>query len=194
MPNTPYGYPYPLSSDFVADGATAIQALAQAVNDLQAGPRRTIVATSARNSPLNAAWGDVSGFTFPTVAGANYAIECALFLSSASATPKARLGWSWTGTGSMTHAEAGLDTNVAATAYNGSWTAHGAQNIATSPSQPTTGVGVPAVGGMVTLARAAATFICTVSGSVQLRFAQFTSDATNVCVINIGSRMTYERC
>jgi len=33
MANTARGYPYPLSSDPVAQGATAIQNLAQAVND-----------------------------------------------------------------------------------------------------------------------------------------------------------------
>jgi hypothetical protein len=193
MAITPYGYPYPLPTDPVAEGAAAIQALAEKIDALLAGPRRTIVATGPRNSPLNAVWGDVAGFTFPTLAGSTYAIECALFMSSASSNPKVRIGWSWTGAGTMTHAVAGLDTNVAPTAYNGTWTAHGAQAIASSPSQPSTGIGVPAVGGMATLARAAASFICTAPGAVQLRFAQFTADAANPAIINTGSRMTYER-
>lgn len=195
MPETAFGYPYPLPTDPVAEGAAAIQALAEKVDALLAGPRRSILTAADVASPLNGALGNITGFMFPTVAGYNYAIDLTLFVTClASSTPRLRVGWLWTGAGLINSGQSGLDINVVAPAYNGSSTAHGVYTVNASPQTPTTGMGVPALpAGQCVVAKVYASFRCTTSGSMQARFMQNTADATNPVVIRAGSWMTYER-
>ena len=194
--STAFGYPYPLATEPVANGAAAIQALAQAVNDQLGWGRKHFYNPTVVTSPLSGAWGNAAGFTFPTVNNGVYAIECTLFINAGSSTPKAKFGWSWTGTGSMSSAQTGLDTTVVAPAYNGPWTAHALFQTAASPLQPATGIGMPAqTGGACTIARISATYMtgATGAGAVQLRLAQFTSDATWPTRVEPGSRMSWDR-
>jgi hypothetical protein len=194
MAETTSGYPYPLPTDPVAEGAAAIQALAEKVDALLAGPRRSIFNAADQSSLLNAASSNIAGFTFPTVAGANYAMEMILFLTCASNTVRLRSGWSWTGTGIINSGQSGLDVNVSAPAYNGTQTAHGYYTVPTSPLISGTGVGVPALpAGQTTVAKVYASFRCSVAGVMQARFRQDNADATYPVVIRAGSWMTYER-
>lgn len=142
----------------------------------------------SQSTPAAAAFGNVTGMSFPAMAGCTYGIDVVLFMTSASSTPDIRFGWTWTGAGVMNAGQAGPDTGTTSTSSSGS-TAHAILSDGTSPLDETTGLGL--VAGGQTVAKLAATFICTVSGTVQLRFAQNTSDAT-LPALAAGSRMRVE--
>jgi hypothetical protein len=88
MPNTPHGYPYPLPTDPVAEGAAAIQALAEAVDALDARVQiirkpvdtaRTVAATVADphlvfNAEANTIY-RVHAVLFYLVDGANSSVD-----------------------------------------------------------------------------------------------------------------------
>jgi hypothetical protein len=147
-----------------------------------------VVLTAAQSTPAAAAFGNVTGMSFPAMAGVTYGIDVVLFLTSASSTPDIKFGWTWTGAGTMHAGQAGPDTGTTSTSSSGS-TAHAILADAASPLDETTGIGL--VAGGQTVAKLAATFVCTGSGTVQLRFAQNTSDAT-LPAIAVGSRMRVE--
>jgi hypothetical protein len=148
--------------------------------------------TGDLSTPINAAWGNIAGFSFAAEAGKVYAIDCVLFLENPSAsTVDVRFGWSWTGTGVMTSGQSGLDTTVDSPAYNGGNTAHAIIADATSPLDESTGIGTPAA--IETVARVAATYQCTTAGTVQMRFRQDTTSATIATRVRHGSRMRAER-
>lgn len=148
--------------------------------------------TSDVLTPLSAAWGNVTGFSFAAAAGKVYGIDCVMFLENPSSSAvDVRFGWSWTGTGAMTAGMSGLDINVNSPNYNGSNTAHAIVNDTSSPLDEGTGLGTPA--GVSTVARLAATYVCTTAGTVQLRFRQDVSDAAFATRVNHGSRMRAER-
>ncbi len=143
-------------------------------------------------TPLSAAFGNVTGFSFAAVAGKAYAIDCVIFLDNpSSSTPDWRSGWTWTGAGAMTSGQSGVDTSVNSPAYNGPNTAHAIINDTVSPLQEPTGLGAPA--GAPVVARVAATFVCTTSGTVQMQHAQMVSDASFATIVKHGSRMRAER-
>lgn len=147
-----------------------------------------VVLTAAQSTPAAAAFGNVTGMVFPAMAGVTYGIDVVLFLTSASSTPDIRFGWTWTGSGTMHAGQAGPDTGSTSTSSSGS-TAHAILADASSPLDETTGLGL--VAGGQTVAKLAATFVCSGNGNVQLRFAQQTSDAT-LPAIAVGSRMRVE--
>lgn len=150
------------------------------------------VTTSNISTPLSGAFGNVTGFTFTTVAGGIYAIDCVMFTNNASSSlPGWRSGWSWTGTGTMSSGLSGIDTSVSAPSYNGPNTAHAITSAGSSPSDEGTGIGSPAAIPVIT--RVAATFVCTTAGAVQMRHAQATSNASFVSRVEPGSRMRAER-
>jgi len=153
----------------------------------------TVVHTTTNiSTPLSAAWGNVTGFSFTAVSGATYAIDCVMFLENpSSSSVDWRAGWTWTGAGAMTSGMTGLDTTVAAPAYNGSYTAHAIVNDTDSPLDEVTGIGTPAA--IPTVARVAATYVCTTGGTVQLRHRQDASDASFATNVKHGSRMRAER-
>jgi hypothetical protein len=149
--------------------------------------------TSDIPTPINAAWGNVTGFSFPMVAG-TYAVEAALFLlpgTGASSLVDVRLGWSWTGTAAVTAGMTGNDVNLAAPGYTGPNTGHAVINQTSSPLDETTGLG--AVAGVPLIARASATVVCTVAGTMQLRLRQDTTNASALVNISHGSRLEARR-
>ena len=148
--------------------------------------------TSSINTPLSGAFGNVTNYNFVAASSATYAIDCLMFLENpSSSAPDWRSGWSWTGTGTMVSGQSGLDTSVTGPAYNGPNTAHAILSTGSSPSDEGTGIGTPAA--VPVVARVAATFTCTATGTVQMRHAQATSDATFATAIRPGSRMRVER-
>lgn len=147
-----------------------------------------VVLTAAQSTPAAAAFGNVTGMVFPAMAGVTYGIDVVLFLTSASSVPDIKFGWSWTGSGTMHAGQAGPDTGTTSTSSSGS-TAHAILADGSSPLDETTGLGL--VAGGQTVAKLAATFVCSGNGNVQLRFAQNTSDAT-LPAIAVGSRMRVE--
>jgi hypothetical protein len=148
--------------------------------------------TADISTPLSAAWGNVTGFSFTAVSGGTYAIDCVMFLENpSSSSVDWRAGWTWTGAGAMTSGMSGLDTTVTAPAYNGTNTAHAVINDTASTLDETTGIGTPAA--IPAVARVAATYVCTTGGTVQLRHRQDTSDASFATNVKHGSRMRAER-
>lgn len=195
-----YGIPYLELADppNLATGtqnlATEVETELIRIDALVAGLTRLQYAftTSTINTPVSAAFGNITGFSFAAVAGKTYAIDCVMYIDNPnSSTPDWRSGWSWTGTGAMTSGQSGVDTSVTAPAYNGSNTAHAVINAGSSPSDEGTGLGTPAA--IPVIARISATYVCATSGTVQMRHAQMTSDATFVSRVLHGSRMRVER-
>lgn len=149
-------------------------------------------ATSDIPAPINAVWGNVSGFSFNAVAGAKYAIDCELFiLTPASSGVDIRFGWIWTGTGRMSSGQSGLDINQDAPVYNGAYTAHALVGDTDGTLDEGTGLGTPA--GLPVIARVAATFTCIADSVVNLRFRQDVSNALQTPSVQDGSRMRVER-
>lgn len=149
------------------------------------------VTTSTISTPLSAAFGNITGFSFAAVVG-TYAIDCVMFIDNpSSSTPDWRSGWTWTGAGAMTSGQSGVDTTVASPDYNGPNTGHAIVNASSSPLNEGTGLGTPA--GNPVIARVAATYVCTTGGTVQMRHAQATSDASFASRVLHGSRMRAER-
>lgn len=144
------------------------------------------------STPLSGAFGNITGFTFTTVTGGVYAIDCHMFINNASSSaPGWRSGWSWTGTGKMSSGQTGADITVVNPAYTGSYTAHAITGATSSPSDEGTGFGTPAATPLI--ARVSATFECTGGGAVQMRHAQAVSNASFVSRVEHGSRMRVER-
>lgn len=140
---------------------------------------------------LSAVWNNVTGFSFSAVAGFSYAIDgVAFYQSPASSTPDLRLGWSWTGTGVMSHTFNGIDATVASPNFSGNWNSFATVGDAASPLQPTTALGAPS--GIQVAGDFHATYVCSASGTVQLMLAQGTSDAVNTTSLYPGTRMRVE--
>jgi hypothetical protein len=175
----------------IAGDTTGIKTPALIIGSTQVYAPIHIVTTSTISTLTTAAFSDVTGFSFAAIAGATYAIDCTLFIDNpSSSTPKWRSGWAWTGAGHLSEAQDGLDVNVISPAYNGSSTAHALIDQTTSPVDEGTGFGTPA--GIPVLARLAATFVCTSSGTLRLRHAQVTANAAASRVL-YGSRMRVQR-
>jgi hypothetical protein len=174
-------------ADAVEDELGRIDAAVAGLTRLQYAHTTADIAT-----PLSAAWGNVTGFSFAAAAGKAYAIDCVLFLENPSTSGADwRAGWTWTGAGAMTMGQDGLDVNVVAPAYNGNSTAHAILNDTASPLQESTGLGTPAA--IPVVARVFATYICTTSGTVQMQHAQAVADASFATRVKHGSRMRVER-
>jgi hypothetical protein len=146
-------------------------------------------ATTDINTNTSGTFTNVTGFSFPVVAGGVYAISGTLFPESGGSVIDLKFGWSWTGTGSMTAGNAGLDTNTGASVYNSTWTGHAVLDQTSSPLDESTGVAALTV---PTMAFLGATFFATTAGTVQLRFAQFAANATTAR-LKKGSRMSVTR-
>ena len=150
--------------------------------------RATAIAT-----PVSAAWGNLTGFTFPMQVGV-YAIANRLFLNPGtgnSSLVDVRIGYSWTGTATVSAGYAGNDANLANPAYNGPWTGHAQLAQASSPLDEATDLG--AVASVPLLGHSFATAVCTVAGTMQVRLRQGTSHGTNVVNIEAGSHMIAHR-
>jgi hypothetical protein len=141
-----------------------------------------------QSTPAAAAFGNITGFTFPAMAGCTYGIDVVAYMKSSSNTPDMKFGWTWTGAGTMHSAFNGQEPGVTSN-ITGSFTAQALLADAATPLDHATGVGV--VIGAPSMAKVAATFVCTTSGIVQMRFSQVTSDAT-LPAIAAGSRMRVE--
>lgn len=195
-----YGLPFlelgdaPNIASGLEDLAVANETELARIDALVAGLTRMQYAWTASDiaTPLSAAFANVTGFSFTAVSGKTYAIDCVMFLENpSSSTPDWRSGWTWTGAGAMTSGQSGVDTNVVAPAYNGTNTAHAIINDSSSPMDESTGVGTPAA--IPVVARVSATYVCTTGGTVQMRHAQATSDASFATRVKHGSRMRVER-
>lgn len=150
--------------------------------------RATAIAT-----PVSAAWGNLTGFTFPMQVGV-YAVTNRLFINPGtgnSSLVDIRIGYSWTGTATVSAGYAGNDANLANPAYNGPWTGHAQLAQASSPLDEATDLG--AVASVPLLGHSYATVICTAAGAVQVRLRQGTSHATNVVNVEAGSYMEARR-
>ena len=147
-----------------------------------------VVLTAAQSTPAAAAFGNVTNFVFPAMAGVTYGIEVVAFMTVASTTPDVKFGWTWTGAGTMHSGFHGQDTGATSSSQS-SFAAQALLADATSPLDHANGVGL--ISGVPTVTRIYATFVCTTAGNVQMRFAQATSDAT-LPAIAIGSRMRVE--
>lgn len=162
-----------------------------AVGGLALYPADHRVATGDIPTPLNGAWGNVTGFSFAAVAGAVYAIDAVMFLENPSAsTVDVRFGYSFPA-GRISAGMSGVDVNTDSPAYNGISTAHSVIAESTSPLDEVTGLGTPA--NIPVVARLYATFFCTTGGTVQLRFRQDTSSASYTTRVKDGSRMRIQR-
>ena len=204
MPGTTtiYGWPYqeladaPDGPNLGQDLADAIETTVDSIDDrvdaLEIHAVQHAYTTATLSTPLSAAWGNVTGFSFAAVAGRAYGIDCVLFCDNpSSSAPDIRFGWTWTGTGAMTSGQRGVDVNTVAPAYNGVFTAHALINDTVSPLDENTGLGTPAA--IPVVHHVAATYVCTADGTVQLRFAQASSDASFASRVLHGSRMRAER-
>ena len=153
----------------------------------------TAVRTTDIPTPINAAWGNLTGFSFPMRVGA-YALTNTLFIlpgTGNSSLVDVRIGLSWTGTASASAGYAGNDANLANPAYNGPWSGHAQLGQAASPLDEATDLG--AVASIPLLARHEATIVCTVTGTAQVRLRQGTTHATNLVDIKTHSRMEARR-
>jgi hypothetical protein len=147
-----------------------------------------VVLTAAQSTPAAAAFGNITNFVFPAMAGVTYGIDVWAFIQTSSSTPDMKFGWTWTGAGTMHSGFHGQEM-TATSATGGGFTAQAALADISSPLDHASGVA--GVIGQPSLARVHATFVCTGSGNVQMRFAQNTSDAT-LPAIAIGSRFRVE--
>lgn len=175
----------------IAPGNTSVQpgnvTLANVDTNDFPGARTFKFTTATISTPTAGAFGNVTGFTFPAIAGRSYAIECTMFIDHPSSSlVDWRSGWSWTGAGAMSSGQSGLDTTVSSPSYNGTNTAHALVNAGASPSDEGTGLGTPSA--IPVLARVSATYVCSGSGTVQMRHAQMVADAVASRVLH-GSRM-----
>lgn len=146
------------------------------------------VLTADVNTLTTALYNDVTGMSFPATAGMTYAIEATLFASSASSTPDIRYGFSWTGGGVMHFGQNGPDTSVAS-ASSSPYTAAAILADGASPADHTSGMGLFAAAPV--LLRVSGTYVCSADGTVQLRHAQMTANAT-VSTTELGSRWKVE--
>jgi hypothetical protein len=147
-----------------------------------------VVLTAAQSTAAAGAFSNVSNFQFPTMAGVTYGIDVVVFMTSSSSTPDMKFGWVWSGSGTMHSGFQGQDT-TATSSFTGSFASQALLADAGSPLDHANGVGV--IIGAPTVARLYGTFVCSGSGSIQMRFAQVTSDAT-LPAIAVGSRMRVE--
>lgn len=134
-------------------------------------------------------YANATGFSFPAEAGLTYGIKCNLFVdNTGTSAADIRFGWSFPA-GTLHSAMMGNDVNTASPSYNGSWTGHAIMGASSSPSDEGTGLGTPSA--IPLAAMLDATYICTTSGTVQMRFAQVTTNAIASRIL-AGSRMEVE--
>lgn len=143
-----------------------------------------VVATGNLDTNTTATYTDVTGFSVPVMAGVTYDVTCRMFVTNPSlSTADIRFGF--TGPGGTLHmAHAGLD--VGATSNIGSFRTVVDAADATSPYDGTADIGL--VAGVNTWMIVDATYICTTTGTLQLRFRQGTAQATASRVLP-GSKM-----
>lgn len=147
-----------------------------------------IVLTAAQSTPAAGAFGNVTNFVFPAMAGVTYCIDVVVYMTVASNTPDMKFGWTWTGSGTMHSGFHGQDTGATSSSQS-SFAAQSLLADGSSPLDHANGVGL--ISGIPTMAIIRATYVCSGSGNVQMRFAQATSDAT-LPAIAVGSRMRVE--
>lgn len=147
-----------------------------------------VVLTAAQSTPAAAAFGNINNFVFPAMAGVTYGIDVWVFIQTSSSTPDMKFGWSWTGAGTMYSGINGQELGVTSS-ITGGFTAQALLADIASPADHS--AGVAGIIGSPSIARVYATFVCTTSGNVQMRFAQMTSDAT-LPAIAAGSRFRVE--
>lgn len=142
---------------------------------------------AAISTPAAAAWGNVTGFSFPASAGVTYAIDVVLYATlSGTSVADLNLGWTYPD-GLMTAGNNGPDTGSTNSSSSG-WTAAGSTDSG-SPLDGLSGIGL--VAAQVSHFRHNATFRCDTDGTVQFRFRQNTSDA-NLPLLMAGTRMKVE--
>ena len=134
--------------------------------------------TANYTTGVNGVWSDVTGFSWPVVAGTYYALDSSLFLfnGTAGSGVDIKFGFHWTGAGTMNWGHAGLDQNVVAPAYNGPWTAWSLVVQSASPSRSTTLLGIPT--SIETMGSVKGTFHCTADGQLDCEASQGAANAT----------------
>lgn len=147
-----------------------------------------VVLTAAQSTAAAGAFSNVTNFIFPAMAGVTYGIDVWIFIQTSSSTPDMKFGWTWSGSGTMHSGFQGQEMTATAST-GGGFTAQAVLADIANPLDHS--AGVAGVIGSPSLARLSATWVCTGSGNVQMRFAQNTSDAT-LPAIAVGSRFRVE--